>query len=285
MHHLSFLEDLTHRVIPATLSLGLCQPVSALQARRQQYSFNSKHMFWHMISKEGLRSFYRGGRSLLLQTAALRTTFLAVYKACSGPIEQSGLFQSHPRAQVLATMTASALAHSLICGPLELVQTKMERARTCRGNLPSTFRAVVARIWGAEGARGFFRGTAATMLRDCASLGVLFSVYFQLCALWGRKGQTTRGRRFVSAGLAGVAGSIVSVPADAIRRRLQWSDSGPRVRAFDDFRIVRALARLGSVARRGQVCKVIAKNSVQAFLGTAMVFWAWELCQENLRFE
>lgn len=284
MQRLSFLEELTHRVIPAGVSLGLFHPMSVMQTRRQQYSFNSKHMIWHMLSKEGLRSFYCGSRALLLQTAALRTTFFSVYKACSQQIDRFGLFQTLPQTKILVTVAASAFAHSLICSPFELIQTKLERARIRTISSSPTFRGVVGRIWATQGFRGFFRGMATTMLRDCASLTVLFSTYFQLCALLAPNGQSSRVRRFVSAGLAGVAGSVVSVPVDMVRRRIQSSGSNWSVRGLHGFGILRRLARLASVSKRGEVCSAIGRNCVQAFLSTAVVFFAWELCQENLRF-
>jgi solute carrier family 25 citrate transporter 1 len=79
-----------------------------------------------------------------------------------------------------------------------------------------------------EGIQGLYRGVVPTILRQGANSAIRFSAYAQLQSLWapepGKK--IASWKSFLSGALAGTTSTILTMPVDVIKTRLQGVDAG-----------------------------------------------------------
>lgn len=153
----------------------------------------------------------------------------------------------------LTGMVAGAI-QSFICCPVELFKLRRQIQEDHvsvpvfghHGNTPPTTTGkhnllrIVGNIYQKEGARGFFKGLAATLLREVPSFGAYFATYDLTCQSLLKEDQSIHDLSPVlvclAGGLSGIAAWLVTYPVDLVKSRIQIDgmDGPPRYRNIAD---------------------------------------------------
>ncbi|CAH0407016.1 unnamed protein product [Chilo suppressalis] len=159
---------------------------------------------------------------------------------------------------LLAHATAGCVAgfvQSFICGPLELVKTRLQLAKPGDG-MPTGTWAGARHIVRTGGLKALYRGLGITIARDSPGLAVYFLSYEMLT-----RGDKSPDRVFVAGGIAGILSWVMFYPLDVVKSRIQGDVIGRYSGVWDCFvKSVRSdgwrcMSRgLGAVAVRAFLC-------------------------------
>ncbi|KAJ9050920.1 hypothetical protein DSO57_1009532 [Entomophthora muscae] len=199
-----------------------------------------------IVKRQGYRGLYRG---LLTPLCAVAPTFAVEYGAFE-------LFQSSIRSQsgktlksvsskstdqklsfweVAAAGGLSAVPATLLVAPAErikcLVQVSGESEKS-QGSLRQAWKK-------ADGIKGLYTGTLATLLRDSPGAAAYFTTYHVFKRLL--TSESTPPSPFAimfAGGLAGMANWVVAIPADVIKSRQQTASASEKLSFLETFRIL-----------------------------------------------
>lgn len=173
---------------------------------------------------------------------------------------------------------------AVIC-PMELVKIRMQADATCKVG-PSSRRTAgdVARdIWKRHGPRGFYRGMAATLARECAGNAAFFGVYEwareRLRPAGGRKEDCGAAATVAAAVAAGASSCLAVYPADVVKSRAQMSDPG----AAGGVRLILDEAGRSAAAVAARLYRGLLPTLVKAVPVAAAMLYAVEFSKPILR--
>ena len=101
--------------------------------------------------------------------------------------------------------------------------------------------------------------------------------------LGGERKELNTMKKFISAGTAGIAGRIAAQPFEYLKNGIH-ANSLQKVSVFNNFQILFGLKRLLFTYKLKRVMSSVISNSPHAFIITGLLFFVWELCQNNIRF-
>jgi solute carrier family 25 carnitine/acylcarnitine transporter 20/29 len=180
-----------------------------------------------MCAKEGPIALYKGVTAPL---AGIGTVF-AIYFVTYDTTER---FLRHMRSydasrnlslgEVMVCGGSTGVFGSLILGPAELLKVQQQTAS--QKGLDGSFGAVRARIYAAEGARGFTRGLGATMCRDVPGSMAWFAAYeMTKQTLCENPKKPKVQEALVAGGMGGLGMWSFAIPLDAVKTRVQASST------------------------------------------------------------
>eukprot|EP01017_Pseudomicrothorax_dubius_P039815 TRINITY_DN6157_c0_g1_i3.p1 TRINITY_DN6157_c0_g1~~TRINITY_DN6157_c0_g1_i3.p1 ORF type:complete len:265 (+),score=81.78 TRINITY_DN6157_c0_g1_i3:137-931(+) len=226
------------------LATAVIQPIDTVKVRIQLIN-ESKHLSAtpestnpfdvarSIRAKEGIPAFYKGLDSALLRQATYATARLGIYKTIVDDIKKK-----HQKTEIslweksYASIIAGFLG-SLIGNPMDLILVRFQSDGLLppeqRRNYKNAIDALI-RITREEGLLTLWRGSSPTVLRAIAvNLGTLMpydEVKDRLNQITGNKTETT-GKRLAASAVSGVVGSVMCLPFDNIKTKLQRMKAGP----------------------------------------------------------
>ncbi|CAH1973481.1 unnamed protein product [Acanthoscelides obtectus] len=171
----------------------------------------SIHCFTTLLKTDGVRGLYRGVTSPLMGVAGVNAIVFGVYGTCLRNISDPDSLKSHAMAGA-----AAGLLQSFVCGPVELVKSRMQVATD---GCQSTYQCF-KNIYKKEGVKGLNRGITLTILREVPSFASYFFVYEYLTRSENPEPPSTP-RMLCAGGVAGVFTWLISYPADVLKTRMQ----------------------------------------------------------------
>lgn len=214
------------------------QPLDLLKTRLQQHHAGGPASVTRELRKLArVSDLWRGvlpltlrtslGAGLYFTTLSQTRAYLATLKASGAPLASSVLPKlSH--AENLATGFFVRALVGMVTMPITVVKTRFESSMYSYASM----REIVSGIYGDGGQKSvghFFKGTAATLARDCpyAGLYVLFYEGFKNEVVPGVLGVamplSASVTNSVSAILAALLATSITAPFDAIKTRMQLS--------------------------------------------------------------
>nr|CAH7722292.1 unnamed protein product [Callosobruchus chinensis] len=178
--------------------------------RNPKYT-GSIHCFRTLLKNDGIRGLYRGVYSPLMGVAGVNAIVFGVYGTCLRNMSDPDSLKSHALAGA-----AAGLLQSFVCGPVELVKSRMQVARD---GCQSTYQCF-KNIYMKEGIRGLNRGITLTILREVPSFSSYFFVYEYLTRTESPEPVSTP-RMLCAGGVAGVFTWAISYPMDVLKTRMQ----------------------------------------------------------------
>ena len=113
---------------------------------------------------------------------------------------------------------------------------------------------------------------------------LLVNTYWKMVKyLGGERKELNTMKKFISAGTAGIAGRIAAQPFEYLKNGIH-ANSLQKVSVFNNFQILFGLKRLLFTYKLKRVMSSVISNSPHAFIITGLLFFVWELCQNNIRF-
>lgn len=183
----------------------------------------------YIIRERGFLGLYQGLSTLIVGTFAKASIRFYSYN------QYMNLFQrpdgsKAPYASIAAGMLAGMTEAVLAVTPTETIKTKLIHDRNSptpkyRGLIHGT-RTIVK----AEGFMGIYQGVVPTMLRQGANSAIRFTVYARMQNLWesasgdGKKSVSTT-KSFLSGAVAGTISTVLTMPIDVVKTRLQGMDA------------------------------------------------------------
>ncbi|RKP10841.1 mitochondrial carnitine/acylcarnitine carrier protein putative [Thamnocephalis sphaerospora] len=187
------------------------------------------------VAKDGVRGLYRGMAAPLVGATPISATSFWGYdlgKRLSQHYYGQDADEPLTVGQICFAGGFSAIPTTALMTPIERVKcllqiqlTVPKHERRYKGPLD-----VVRSIWREEGARGIYRGTTATILRDVPNSVAYFGVY-EYAKRWLTPAGTEPDDVSLVAvlgagGLAGVVSEAISLPADVLKSRQQTAPAG-----------------------------------------------------------
>jgi len=186
------------------------------------------------IAQDGLTGLYRGVVPPLLGVTPIFAVSFWGYHAA-----RQLIFASTPHRTSQSLSTAEVAAAGFLSGiPSSLVTAPVERAKVLlqvEGQAGSEARYkgltdVLKHLYREGGVKSIFRGTGATLARDCPGGAVYFAAYEvskkALTPAGSSPSDLNVGAIILSGGLAGVAMWTLAIPPDVIKSRIQAAPTG-----------------------------------------------------------
>jgi solute carrier family 25 carnitine/acylcarnitine transporter 20/29 len=178
-----------------------------------------------IFRQEGAIGLYRGvSAPLLAVTPAFALTFW------SYDVSKQFLLRTSPHEDLTVQQTMicggiSGIPLATVVGPSERIKCLMQVDKLKY----SSFFSCASQLYAEGGLRSIFRGTGATLLRDCPGNAAYFGTYEFLkrsfCRMEGTEQPSLRVA-FLAGGFAGVANWIVAIPFDVVKSRYQTATTG-----------------------------------------------------------
>jgi len=186
------------------------------------------------VTQDGLTGLYRGVVPPLVGITPIFAVSFWAYNA-----SRQLIFAWTPNRTLQTLTTAEVAAAGFLSGiPTSLVTAPIERAKVLlqiqgQGGSEAKYKGladVLKHSYREGGVRSIFRGTGATLARDCPGSAVYFAAY-EVC----KKALTPAGSSpsdlnvgaiILSGGLAGVAMWTMAIPPDVIKSRIQAAPMG-----------------------------------------------------------
>nr|CAI5857361.1 unnamed protein product [Callosobruchus analis] len=178
--------------------------------RNPKYT-GSIHCFRSILKKDGVRGLYRGVYSPLMGVAGVNAIVFGVYGTCLRNMSDPDSLKSHALAGA-----AAGLLQSFVCGPVELVKSRMQVAADACQSTYLCFKNIYMK----EGIKGLNRGITLTILREVPSFSSYFFVYEYLTRTNSPEPVSTP-RMLFAGGAAGVFTWAISYPMDVLKTRMQ----------------------------------------------------------------
>ncbi len=154
-----------------------CFPLEVLKTKIAGSPAGTYTSLAHCVStvyrtEGGLRAFYRGLTPVLLSTIPHAGTTLSSYQISRDLLTEWSGEQHTPAWALVAAATASTVCGTTVATPLHVIKTRIIMGQAPRGAL-----ALIADIWKHEGAAGFTRGFAPSMVKGVPAHVVSFGVF------------------------------------------------------------------------------------------------------------
>lgn len=189
------------------------------QASGSQSVMGSENVALRVLRQEGVGALWSGLRPSLLMTVPANVIYFSAYEHLRNAIAD-GRRGSEDVAPVLAAAGAKLLA-STATAPLELMRTRMQADRAfAQEGMVGGATALVRR----EGLSALFRGLGPTLIRDVPFSCVYLVGHERLKRLLVEPHGPQHGSfcaSFVAGGLAGAAATLLTMPLDVVKTRMQ----------------------------------------------------------------
>ena len=191
------------------------------QASGSQSVMGSENIALRVLRQEGVGALWSGLRPSLLMTVPANVIYFSAYEHLRNAIANAdGRRGSEDAAPVLAAAGAKLLA-STATAPLELMRTRMQADRAfAQEGMVGGATALVRR----EGLSALFRGLGPTLIRDVPFSCVYLVGHERLKRLLIEPHGSQHGSfcaSFVAGGLAGAAATLLTMPLDVVKTRMQ----------------------------------------------------------------
>ena len=191
------------------------------QASGSQSVMGSENIALRVLRQEGVGALWSGLRPSLLMTVPANVIYFSAYEHLRNAIANAdGRRGSEDVAPVLAAAGAKLLA-STATAPLELMRTRMQADRAfAQEGMVGGATALVRR----EGLSALFRGLGPTLIRDVPFSCVYLVGHERLKRLLVEPHGPQHGSfcaSFVAGGLAGAAATLLTMPLDVVKTRMQ----------------------------------------------------------------
>ncbi|KAG8341620.1 putative mitochondrial carrier protein [Trypanosoma vivax] len=184
---------------------------------------NSFHCAMSIIRRGGARSLYKGVAAPVSGIGIVFALYFLSFDLAEKALRWfKGIDSRSPlgMSEVMICGGSSGVLGSLVLGPTELLKIRQQTALT--SGQRSSLRGVVKAIYLKEGARGFMRGTGATMLRDVPGSMAWFGGYeYAKALLCDDPRSPLVSQALVAGGVGGVCMWSLALPLDAIKTRVQ----------------------------------------------------------------
>jgi solute carrier family 25 carnitine/acylcarnitine transporter 20/29 len=187
------------------------------------------------VRAEGIRGLYKGMSSPMTGVPPIYAVVFGAYGAAKrwvAPKDQKqGELLSVPRVFIAGGLTG--VATTGITVPVELIKARLQIQYARPAGTPALYDGMLdcaRKVLAAEGLRGLFRGTVATLWRDVPGTGVWFAAYEIVRRSALKPGQTISDISplvsLFAGGMAGVCNWLAVFPIDVIKSRVQTSATG-----------------------------------------------------------
>ncbi|CAD8133176.1 unnamed protein product [Paramecium pentaurelia] len=239
----SYFKPFLFGAISGCSAAAIIMPIDTLKVRIQIQSENlglgvvshKKNIFQisrEMLQKEGLRGFYSGLGSALLRQLTYTTTRLGIFRIITDKVKK----QQQRDLTFFEKVGASSFAGfigALVGNPTDVCLIRFQADQSLpieeRRNYKNAFEALT-RIYREEGLLAFWKGSMPTVTRAVAITIGQLTTYDQLkqmsMQLKDSKNETAFDRIMASCG-AGIISSIISLPFDNVKTKLQKMKSLP----------------------------------------------------------
>ena len=207
-------------------------PFDVVKTRSQasgSKAFGSENVALRVLRQEGVGALWSGLRPSLLMTVPANVIYFSAYEHIRTAIASDGRRGSEDVAPVLAAAGAKLLA-STATAPLELMRTRMQADRAfAQEGIVGGATALVRR----EGLSALFKGLGPTLIRDVPFSCVYWLGYERLKLLFvesqskplhphpHQHQHVSLSASFVAGGLAGAAATLLTMPLDVVKTRMQ----------------------------------------------------------------
>jgi len=221
--------------VAASFSTFCVQPIDMVKVRLQLSGEggrdavkNPLKMCALIVKNEGPFAFYKGMSAAIFRQCTYGTVRLGVFRTLSDSLREEGK-PINPGVSALAGI-AAGVCGSMVGTPSDVALVRMQADATLppekRRNYTNVFSAL-ARIVKEEGVPTLWKGNKPNIYRNVAmSVGMLASYdqAKQVTAQWMAPGFW---HNFASSSIAGVTASVLSLPFDFVKTRLQKQVPGP----------------------------------------------------------
>lgn len=194
---------------------------------------NSLRMLRQLAAKEGLPGLYAGLTAPLLAVVpAFAVTFYSFDTVTSWQLRNHDTTHITGSKVDLLSISQVAFGGAVSGVPLALTVGPLERFKCLMqvSKVHDSFLGCVRAVYSAEGLKGVFRGTSATILRDVPGNAAYFASYEflkrQFMALEGNNsGKPSILSTLMAGGLAGMTNWTVAIPFDVLKSK--WQTAAP----------------------------------------------------------
>ena len=124
------------------------------------------------VNEGGVAAFYRGLTPVVLSTIPHAGTSLASYQISRDKLADLAGGEHPPAWVLLSAATISTVCGTTVATPLHVIKTRVIMRQAPDGAI-----ALIGSIWKNEGASGFMRGFAPSMIKGIPAHIVSYSVY------------------------------------------------------------------------------------------------------------
>eukprot|EP00117_Sycon_ciliatum_P025815 scpid63831/ scgid21340/ Mitochondrial carnitine/acylcarnitine carrier protein CACL; CACT-like; Solute carrier family 25 member 29 len=241
------------------------------------------HCFYKTVQTEGVRGLFKGMLSPVVFSAGINAIVFGVtnnmnrsLKKTSSTFKQTGQL---PLAYYFLSGGVAGSLQSLVCGPSELIKTRMQvDGQGARGKASAEYRSpfhCARKVYEQRGLRGLFRGTWATCLRDAPGFGFYFVTYEALCRGLRPGSSFPPWVLLTAGGFAGMSAWLFTYPLDVVKSRLQAQSMDPKKQLYSG--VASCIRRSYQEGGIRVFTKGLSTTMVRAFPVNAVTFYTVEV--------
>ena len=223
------VKDILASVVGSAACVYTGQPFDTVKVRMQVGGaewVSPVHCARSTFDKEGLVSLWKGSLPALIGALSENAVAFAVNGALkrilAGDANDSNATSSPLKSFASGGFTGFCTAF-VLC-PCDVIKCRAQNNRS--KGLESTFRDVLFSTIKKGGARALYTGIGIQIIRDIPFYGSFFGSYDLFCAYLKKNTKMSdTSVYFVSGGLAGQVGWVVSIAPDTIKSTIQTSES------------------------------------------------------------
>jgi hypothetical protein len=197
-----------------------------------------------LAKEEGLRSFWNGNLTAVIHRFPYSGTNFMVFESCRVVTTESLGLKESAVTRLLCGGVAACVATCSVY-PLDLIRTRLtvQDGHVREGNYRGILHGLQS-IVEKEGMAGLYRGLGVSLSVSVPSLAIGYSIYgtvkeFALRGLLGPvattpQGQLTTVGSLAAGSTAGITSTLLTFPADVVRRRLQVQGLATKVASVDE---------------------------------------------------
>ena len=218
----------------AVASAFVVAPFDVVKTRSQASGSQATgcgNMALRVLRQEGVGALWSGLRPSLLMTVPANVIYFSAYEHIRIAITSDGRRGSEDLAPVVLAAAGAKLLASTATAPLELMRTRMQADRAfAQEGIVGGATALVRR----EGLSALFKGLGPTLIRDVPFSCVYWLGYERLKLLFvepqpphqhlHQHQQVSLPTSFVAGGLAGAAATLLTMPLDVVKTRMQVAE-------------------------------------------------------------
>lgn len=227
--------------VSSCITTSIIQPIDAIKVRIQIGGGSPIAVGAQMIRSEGFLSLYRGLNAALFRQVIYGSMRLGLLDVLTTRAKQANNGRITATASTASGMVAGAVA-SMFGAPCDLVLIRMQTDNTLPESQRRNYRGVAhafSSIVKNEGPRALFTGALPTVVRASA-INAALAPGFQMTQqhMLDIMPDSPYVATMVASIVSAFAGSVVSLPFDAVKTRMQRSTMGQYSSAFDCARKV-----------------------------------------------
>eukprot|EP00468_Gymnochlora_sp_CCMP2014_P009296 CAMPEP_0167749204 /NCGR_PEP_ID=MMETSP0110_2-20121227/5270_1 /TAXON_ID=629695 /ORGANISM="Gymnochlora sp., Strain CCMP2014" /LENGTH=268 /DNA_ID=CAMNT_0007634317 /DNA_START=99 /DNA_END=905 /DNA_ORIENTATION=+ len=234
----------------------------------------------YVVANKGIRGLFYGLNIQVIQTTGkVAIRFSSFEKA-------KIMYEGIPGQVFLAGCTAGAAEAALWITPCERLKVLKQAQVSVKSPLHTGWLSSLALILKEQGLSGLYRGLAATVLRNGASIGfrmVLFSHLSNVAAwLRGQHKKKSMWEPFVLGGIVGATSTVLNNPIDVIKSKMQADDQGSGSKQRYRSTIHCAKDILATEGAKG-FARGMGARIAKITLGQAVIFFTYENITNSIR--